>query len=97
MQQIFISKHASSAVQVASVTATLYLKRNMELETQRANNAIRDIKVRVVTCYSHCVFSATWECVMLMGGTFDKGFVSGTCDWLKETALITNFKSDANF
>ena len=34
---------------------------------------------------------------MLMGGTFDKGFVSGTCDWLKETALITNFKSDANF
>ena len=80
MQQIFISKHASSAVQVASVTATLYLKRNMELETQsqRANNAIRDIKVRVVTCYSHCVFSATGECVMLMGGTFDKGFVSGT-------------------
>ena len=33
--------------------------------------------MRVVTYYSHCVFSATWECVMLMGGTFDKGFVSG--------------------
>ena len=72
MQQILISKHACSAVQVASVTATLVF----EKKHGTGNTKGKQCK---------------WK------GPLTKGLYLAPCDWLKKTALITNFKFDANF